>query len=175
MSKSGKPAKFVVKTKKEPLYARIIKYLMLAALACGGVFWGSVTLLSLFRGAYADFSPPAWVGICMGAGEALVICAMVLAWLRKYVFAFAASLAGTVLYCIATRWFVKTARHELETRVVSNDLLDLDKQYIYRAIPVVVGAVLALVLAVISIVRAVRKKRSAQREKESQPVKSIID
>ena len=60
-------------------------------------------------------------------------------------------------------------------RAVTNDLLDLDKRYIYRALPVLAGAALSLVLAVIAAVRAVRKKKQKKRDKENLPVKSIID
>lgn len=175
MSKSGKPARLVLKTKKEPLYVRIIKYLMLALFAYGAVFWGSVTVLSLFRGAYDDFSPPAWTGIAMGAGEALIIGAMLLSVFKKYVVSFAFALAGTISCCASYRWFVKTARRELEKRAVSNDLLDLDKKYIYRAVPLLAGALLSLALAVIAVAAAVRKKKRKKQEKESKPVKSIID
>ena len=46
MSKTGKPAAFILKSKKEPLCVRIIKYLMLALFAYGVIFWGSVTVAS---------------------------------------------------------------------------------------------------------------------------------
>ena len=163
------------KNKKEPLYVRIIKYLMLALYTYGAVFWGSTALLSLLKGAYADFSPPAWVGVCMGAGEALLIGAMVLTVLKKYIFAFLASAAGASCFLAASGWLVKTARHEIENRVVPNDLLDLDKRYMYRAIPVLAGAVLSLLLAAVSIISSVRKKKQKKAENENRPVKSIID
>lgn len=175
MSKTGKPAAFILKSKKEPLCVRIIKYLMLALFAYGVIFWGSVTVLSVIQGAYADFSPPAWVGVTMGAGELLVIGAMLMSVWKKYVLALVPALSGAALCCISYRWFIKTAQRELETRAVTNDLLDLDKRYIYRALPVLAGAALSLVLAVIAAVRAVRKKKQKKRDKENLPVKSIID
>ena len=70
---------------------------------------------------------------------------------------------------------MKTARHELENRVVSNELLDLDKHYMYRALPVLAGGVLALVRAVMQAARRIRKKRKEQNERDNAPVRSIVD
>ncbi len=175
MSKQDRRSNAFSKKGKETLYVRIIKYLMLALYTYGAVFWGSTALLSLLKGAYADFSPPVWVGVCMGVGEALLIVAMVLAAFRRYIFCLLSSAVGAACFLSASGWFVKTARHEIENRVVPNDLLDLDKRYMYRALPVLAGAVLSLVLAVICAAGYVRKKKKERVEKESRPVKSITD
>jgi TRAP-type C4-dicarboxylate transport system permease small subunit len=82
---------------------------------------------------------------------------------------------GTAAVLAAAGWFVKTARHELENRVVSNELLDLDKHYMYRALPVLAGGVLALVLAVVQVARRIRKKRKEQQQRDNAPVRSIVD
>ena len=45
----------------------------------------------------------------------------------------------------------------------------------YRALPVLAGGVLALVLAVVQVIRRIRKKRKEQQQRDNAPVRSIVD
>lgn len=175
MSKKDRQGKAFSKKSKEPLLTRIIKYLMLLLFGYGVIFWSGVAVLSLLNDTYEEFEQPVWVGAVMVAGIAFVTAAMVLSVKRKYIISFALSACGSAAMLICAGWFVKTARHELETRAVSADLLGLDKRYMYRAVPVLAGAVLSLVLAAIGIARMLKKRKEKKLEKQNAPVKSIID
>lgn len=175
MSKTGGNKKYFLKKSKEPLYCRIIKYAMLLLFAYAAVFWAAVTLLSLFNDTYKEFAQPMWVGVVMAMGIALVIAASALAIKRRYIVTFVLSACGSAAMLASANWFVKTARHELESRAVPNDLIGLDKRYMYRALPVLAAAALALVLAVIRAFELLKKRKAEKLKKQSAPVKSIID
>lgn len=175
MSKTAAKKKVFAAGGKEPLAMRIIKYLMLSLFGYGVVFWGGTGVLAAFGSSFDDFSPPAWIGFALIGGAAALIAAGVLSWRRLNIIAFFPAALGTAAVLAAAGWFVKTARYELENRVVSNDLLDLDKHYMYRALPVLAGGVLALVLAVMQAARRIRKKRKEQNERDNAPVRSIVD
>ena len=175
MSKAVAKKKVSAARSAEPLAVRIIKYLMLSLFGYGVVFWGGTGVLAVFKGSFDDFSPPAWIPFALIGGSVALIAAGVLSWRRLNIIAFFPAAAGTAAILAAAAWFVTTARHELETRVVSNDLLDLDKHYMYRALPVLAGGILALVLAIIQLIRRIRKKRQQQLERDNAPVRSIVD
>ena len=175
MSKTAAKKKVFAAGGKEPLAMRIIKYLMLSLFGYGVVFWGGTGVLLVTGSSFDDFSPPAWIAFALIGGSAVLIAAGVLSWRRLNIIAFFPAAVGTAAMLAAAAWFVTTARHELENRVVSNELLDLDKHYMYRALPVLAGGVLALVLAVMQAARRIRKKRKEQQERDNAPVRSIVD
>ena len=175
MSKTAAKKKVFAAGGKEPLAMRIIKYLMLSLFGYGVVFWGGTGVLLVTGSSFDDFSPPAWIAFALIGGSAVLIAAGVLSWRRLNIIAFFPAAVGTAAMLAAAAWFVTTARHELENRVVSNELLDLDKHYMYRALPVLAGGVLALVLAVVQVIRRIRKKRKEQQERDNAPVRSIVD
>lgn len=175
MSKTAAKKKVFAAGGKEPLAMRIIKYLMLSLFGYGVVFWGGTGVLLVTGSSFDDFSPPAWIAFALIGGSAVLIAAGVLSWRRLNIIAFFPAALGTAAMLAAAGWFVKTARHELENRVVSNELLDLDKHYMYRALPVLAGGVLALVLAVVQVARHIRKKRKEQQQRDNAPVRSIVD
>lgn len=175
MSKTAAKKKVFAAGGKEPLAMRIIKYLMLSLFGYGVVFWGGTGVLLVTGSSFDDFSPPAWIAFALIGGSAVLIAAGVLSWRRLNIIAFFPAAVGTAAVLAAAGWFVKTARHELENRVVSNELLDLDKHYMYRALPVLAGGVLALVLAVVQVARRIRKKRKEQQQRDNAPVRSIVD
>ena len=175
MSKTAAKKKVFAAGGKEPLAMRIIKYLMLSLFGYGVVFWGGTGVLLVTGSSFDDFSPPAWIAFALIGGSAVLIAAGVLSWRRLNIIAFFPAAVGTAAMLAAAGWFVKTARHELENRVVSNELLDLDKHYMYRALPVLAGGVLALVLAVVQVARRIRKKRKEQQQRDNAPVRSIVD
>lgn len=175
MSKKDSGGMIPKKAAKEHFLITFIKYLAAAVCLYSVVFWGSVTVVAALRGQYEDFPPPGGVVAAMAAGEAAIIASLVLAFFRKYIIAFLLNCCGTAVFAAAARWFVKTIRRELENRVVSNDLLDMDKEYAWRYYPAVVITLLLFILAVISAARLIRASGKKRRDKENAPVKSIID
>ncbi|WP_028506441.1 hypothetical protein [Ruminococcus sp. FC2018] len=178
MSKTDKTSKKSQKTNKahrEPIWVNALRLLMAVVCLYSVVFWGSVTLVATLSGQYSDFPPPAWVTAAIGLGGTVILCSAALALWGRYIIAFAVNCAGTAAYLAAAGWFVRTIRHELDNRAVSADLLDMDKEYALRFYPAAAASVILLVLAVLSLVRIAGKKRKKRIEKESAPVKSIID
>ena len=175
MSKSKSDSKKRTSTAKEPVYVIIVKVLMLAVCTYSVVFWGSVALIGIFRGAYSDFGLPVWAGIALAAGEVALICALVLSFMKKNTAAFILSVVGAAAFLASSGWFVSTLRTELENRAVSNDLLDMDKRYAFRLYPAAVIPLLAAVPVARSLVLRLRSRRQKRLEKENAPVKSIID
>ncbi len=175
MSKKDGKRKTFFRMPKEPLWIRIIKYVMLVLFGYGVIFWSGTAFMSLFTGSFDEFSQPAWVGASMAVGVIVIVLSMVLALLGKYIAAFLLGAGGSAAVLAAAAWFVRTAKHELETRAVSNDLLGLDKHYMYRALPVLAAAVMLLFLAAVQTAGLIRRNKRLKEEKESAPVKSIID
>lgn len=175
MSKKDRRSAAAEKKPKTAKAALIFKLLALAVYIYSVFFWGSVTLIGIFGSAYDDFPPPAWVGIAMASGWAVMTAAMVLTFLKKEITAFLLCSAGIGAYLAAAGWFVSAIRKHLETRDVTNDLLDMDRDYILRYFPSIAAAVFLLVPAVMKTAGLVGEKRRRKREEQSAPVKSIID
>lgn len=175
MSKAGAGRKVFGTGGKEPLAVRIIKYLMLLLFAYSAVFWGSTGVLAVVKGSFDELTPPVWTICALIGGSAVLIAAGVFSWRRANIIAFIAAAAAAAALLAAAGWFVETARHELEVRAVSNDLLDLDEHYMYRALPVLIGCILAMIPAAADIAARIRNKKKQRRERENAPVRSIID
>ena len=175
MSKKDRRSAAAGKKSKTAVTALIFKLLALAVYIYSVFFWGSVTLIGIFGNSYDDFPPPAWVGIAMASGWAVITAAIVLTFLRKEITAFLLGSAGIAAYLAAAGWFVSAIRDLLETRDVTNDLIDMDREYIFRYFPIIASGVFLLVPAVMKAVRLIGEKRRRKREEQSAPVKSIID
>ena len=55
------------------------------------------------------------------------------------------------------------------------DLMDMDRDYMLYYYPIMIITLLSFILAAITVVKRIKKKKRLQLERDNAPVKSIVD
>lgn len=179
-SKQSKAAKKMMKRSKglypfgEPLYYIIIKILMLVPFGYSGFFYGGVLGIGILGG-YIDNKPPVWVAVCILAGAVVIGVGIIFSFFKKYIVSAVLIFGGTISFMRSALYMINKIQDILNTKSVDTDLQNMDKEYMLYYYPIMIVSVLALVLLVDSVIRKILSKKKLQLEKDSAPVKSIID
>ncbi|MDE6148496.1 MAG: hypothetical protein K2F81_00150 [Ruminococcus sp.] len=178
MSKSAE--RFIKKAKKERKNGyegkvlMLLKLLMLIPLAYSGIFYCAVTVAGIATGYMSEM--PKWVGAVMGIGSLIIIAGVLFAFFKKYIISFIAVLAGTVFYMRGAMYIIDNISDKLKNYSGANpDLMDMDKDYMLYYYPIMIVTLFSFIMAIISIVKKIKKKKRLQSERDNAPVKSIIE
>ena len=152
----------------------VLKLLMLIPLAYSGIFYCAVTVAGVATGYMSD--TPKWVGAVMGTGSLVIIAGVLFSFFKKYIISFAVNLAGTVCYMKGAVHIINRISERLENYSGANpDLMNMDKDYMLYYYPIMIITLLSFILAVITVVNRIKKKKRLQLERDNAPVKSIVD
>lgn len=161
--------------KKEPLTLLIIKIIMLASFLYSGFFYGGVTVVGVYTGAMTVTEKGA---LTLGSANAMLIgillmlAGLILAFFKRYIISFIASISGTLIYLyVAYERVIKFAAQ----RVSASGDLNPQTKYMLWYYPIAAFAAGSLALLTVSIVIGVNKKRKARKMRDNAPVKSIVE
>ena len=161
--------------KKEPLPLLIIKIIMLASFLYSGFFYGGVTVVGVYTGAMTVTEKGA---LTLGSANAMLIgillmlAGLILAFFKRHIISFIASISGTLIYLyVAYERVIKFAAQ----RVSASGDLNPQTKYMLWYYPIAAFAAGSLALLTVSIVIGVNKKRKARKMRDNAPVKSIIE
>ena len=178
LSKSAR--KMLKKAKKEKKHRYegglflFLKILMLAALLYSGVFYGGVTVIGVLSGYMEEMSK--WVAAAMGIGTVVILIGIILSFCKKYPASFVVITGGTISYMKAATHIVSKISSKLETYSGSDqDLMDMDRDYMLHYYPILIIMAIALIFAIITVVKFIRKRKKLKEERDNAPVRSIIN
>lgn len=161
--------------KKEPLTLLIIKIIMLASFLYSGFFYGGVTVVGVYTGAMTVTEKGA---LTLGSANAMLIgillmlAGLILAFFKRYIISFIASISGMLIYLyVAYERVIKFAAQ----RVSASGDLNPQTKYMLWYYPIAAFAAGSLALLTVSIVIGVNKKRKARKMRDNAPVKSIVE
>ncbi|MBQ9375919.1 MAG: hypothetical protein IJU04_06255 [Ruminococcus sp.] len=178
MSKAAKKyrKKAGIESKKnyDGFLMKVLRLLTLIALIYPGLYYCIITVSGIAMGKMSN--TPKWVATVMAIGMGVIIIGVVLAFLKKYIISFVIVLAGTIAYMKGARYIV----HFLSKKIANYSgakpsLMTLDKQYMWYYYPIMIVTLLTFIMALISFVRKIKKKKRIQRARDNAPVKSIIE
>ena len=176
-SKSAR--KMLKKAKKhrawgEPVYYIILKILMLIPYGYSGFFYGGVLAVGIIGG-YIDDRPPKWVAVCVIAGIICIGVGIIFAFFKKYIVSFVLTLGGTIPFMKSALYMIHKIQDALNTKSVETELQNMDKEYMMYYYPIMIVAAIGFILLVDSVIRKIVRKKKLQHEKDTAPVKSIIE
>lgn len=155
--------------KSESKLFLLFKLLMFIPFLYSGFFYGGVSIIAILRNMIAV---PKSVGFIMLGSVLVMAVAIILAFMRKYLLTFIFSAVSTVAFFFCTnKYFVQYATG----RVTESGELNPEHTYMIRFYPIVLFAVFALVLFLLSVGFRVKKARREKQRRDNAPVKSIID
>lgn len=160
--------------RKEPLACLFLKILMIIPFGYSAFFYGGVTVTAIFL-EYIEPVPPKWVAYAMIAGAVLIGSGIILAFFRKYIISFSLVVGGTLSFLKGGNYIISKIQEGLAGSPVDPALEEMDKQYMIYYYPIIAAAVISMVLLIIYIIRAIRNKKRIQHEKDTAPVKSIVE
>lgn len=178
--KQSKAARKMMKKSKglhpfgEPLYYLILKILMLVPFGYSGFFYGGVLGIGILGG-YIDNKPPMWVAVCIISGAAVIGIGILFSFFKKYIVSAVLIFGGTISFMKSAMYMINKIQEILNSKSVDTELQNMDKEYMLYYYPIMIISVFAVVLLVDSIIRKIVSKKKLQLEKDSAPVKSIID
>ncbi|MCD7741478.1 MAG: hypothetical protein LUI06_04675 [Ruminococcus sp.] len=146
--------------------------LMLAAFLYSGFFYGGVTIVGAVGGA-AEFIPKK-TALIMGIGDCLMVIGIVLCFCKKYKVQAIFSLSGSLAYLYAGHKIILDIQQRMEEVYVEEELQNMDRDYMLYYYPILILTLFSLVLLIISIVKAIKKKRRDKHEADNAPVESIV-
>ena len=158
----------------EPLYFLILKILMIVPFAYSGFFYGGVLVAGVFGGAIDD-RPPVWVGWCALVGILLLGVGIFLAFFRKYIISFIFNGVGTFVFMKAPLFMIHRIQKYISERAVDSSLQNLDKTYMKYYYPILGVIVISAVLLISAIIIRKRKEKRLRYERDTAPVKSIVE
>lgn len=162
------------KAGREPVICLILKLLMIIPFGYSGFFYGGVLVVGVF-GKYIEPLPPKWVGWCALAGAVLILAGILLSFFKKYVVSFIVTVGGTGVFLKAGSYMINHIQDRLDKVYVEESLQQMDRQYMGYYYPIIITAGISLILLVINIIRRILKKKKIQYEKDTAPVKSIVE
>lgn len=179
-SKQSKSAKKLLnKTRygrygKEPLGFLFLRLLMLVPFAWSGIYYGLILIFGTFGG-YIEPQPPKWVGWTMLAGDVLVLAGIIIEYLKKHIPAFVIIAAGTGLYLKASQYFINYLSDRLDKVYVEAEMQNIDREYMKHHYPMAAVAVLELCILIWWVILKILAAKRLKHERETAPVKSIVD
>ena len=158
----------------EPLYFLILKILMIVPFGYSGFFYGGVLIVGIFGG-YIDDAPPKWVAICTLCGVLAMAVGIFISFFKKYIVSFVLNMGGTIAFMKSALFMIDKIQYKLENYTVDETLQNMDKDYMRYYYPILGVIVISFALLVCWIIRKILEKKRVQHEKDTAPVKSILD
>lgn len=163
-----------VRPNNEPVIFLILKILAVIPFAYSGFFYGGVLAVGILGG-YIDDAPPEWVAPCVIIGAVVIAAGIFISFFKKYIISFVLSLAGTAAFMKAAQHIIDDIRYKLDNNYVEAELQNMDVEYMQHYYPIMIIPVILFILLICSLIIRLRKRRKAQYERDTAPVKSIVE
>lgn len=165
-SVSKSAGKFI---KKESVWFKILKLIMILPFLYSGFFYGGVSIISIFKRMISIDTYVGWIILLCLTG---MLIAIILAFKRRYIVGFIVSAVSTTVYFFTTKkYFVDYARG----KVTEDGNINPEYKYMRWFYPILLFLLCALILFIMSLVKIIKKKLREKAKKDNAPVKSIID
>ncbi len=155
--------------RKESVWIKLIKFIMVLPFLYSGFFYGGITVISIFKKT---------IDINTYVGAVILICliamlgALILSFKRFYISSFAVSLVSVLVYFFITeKYFVDYATG----KVTESGNINPQYKYMIWFYPILLFLLCSLILLIIDVFRLIKKKRREREKRDNAPTKSIVD
>lgn len=164
---SSKAAKKFIK--KESVWFKVIKFIMILPFLYSGFFYGGVTIISIFM---KFIKMDTYVGVIILVSLIAMLAAIILAFKRHYISSFVFSLASTLVYFFTTKkYFVDYATG----KVTENGNINPEYKYMIWFYPILLFLLCSFILLIMTLFKIFKRIRKEKEKKDNAPTKSIID
>ena len=172
-SKTALKSKKVILKPKENAGFLFAKIVMTVVLVYSCVFYGLITIIGILKG-YINMVSNSYA-IIFGVGSFLTAVGVIIAYFKKYYASFILVLAGVITYMKGALHIINIISDKLENYDgASPSISRMDKTYMIRYYPILIILIISFVLALITLIKFIKKKRKLKEERDNAPVKSII-
>lgn len=164
------PSKAVKKfLKKESIWLKLIKFIMILPFLYSGFFYGGITVISIFK---KTINVDTYIGTIILVCLIAMLAAIILAFKRFYITSFGVSLVSVLVYFFTTKkYFVDYATG----KITEDGNLNPEYKYMIWYYPILLFLLCSTVLLIITLVRIIKKKIKEKAKRDNAPTKSIID
>lgn len=158
--------------RKEPVFAKILRFVMLLPYAVNGLFLGSITVIAIL---FLDLDMPDSKAYLILASDVLITSGLIFTFMKKYIPAFGFNAVGTGLFVSVGVSFVTKIQNHMETHHVDPEYANMDVKYMLYFYPMLILGICSAVLFVYKIVTIINRRKRERDRFNNMPVKSIID
>lgn len=155
--------------KKESIWVKLIKFIMVLPFLYSGFFYGGITVISIFK---KTINVDTYVGTIILVCLIGMLAAIVLAVKRIYITSFLVSLVSVLVY------FFTTKKHFVDYatgKITEDGNMNPEHKYMIWYYPILTFLLCSTVLLIIALVRNIKKKIKEKAKRDNAPTKSIID
>ncbi|MBP1573538.1 MAG: hypothetical protein J6A55_07020 [Oscillospiraceae bacterium] len=158
--------------RKEPLFVKALRFVMLLPYAVNGLFLGTITVIAIL---FLDLDMPNSKAYFILASDVLLTAGLILTFMKKYIPAFGFNAVGTGLFVSVGVSFVSRIQKHMETHHVDPENANMDVKYMLYFYPMLILGICSAVLLAYTIIKTVNRKKRERERFNNMPVKSIID
>lgn len=155
--------------RKESVWIKLIKFIMVLPFLYSGFFYGGITVISIFKKT---------IDINTYVGTVILICliamlgALILSFKRFYISSFILSFISVLAYFLITKkYFVDYATG----KVTESGNINPQYKYMIWFYPILLFLLCSFILLIIDVFRLIKKKRREREKRDNAPTKSIVD
>lgn len=157
--------------RKESIWYKIIKLVMILPFLYSGFFYGGITVINILR-KWIVWIDNTYVGVILLISIIAMFAAIILAFKRYYISSFAVSLVSTLAYFFITKkYFVDY----LTGRVTSDGNIHPEYEFMIRHYPILLFLLCSFILFIMTLFKIFKKIRKEKEKRNNAPTKSIID
>lgn len=157
--------------RKESIWFKIIKFIMILPFLYSGFFYGGITVINIFR-KWIVWIDNTYVGAILLICIIAMLAAIILAFKRHYISSFAVSLVSTLVYFFITKkYFVDY----LTGKVTSDGNIHPEHEFMIRHYPILLFLLCSFILFIMTMFKIFKKKHKDKLKRDNAPTKSIID
>ncbi len=155
--------------KKESIWLRLIKFIMILPFLYSGFFYGGITVISIFK---KTINVETYVGTVILICLIGMLAAIILAFKRFYISSFGFSIVSVLVYFFITKkYFVDYATG----KITEDGNINPQYKYMIWYYPILLLLLCSTVLMIIALVQIIRKKIKEKAKRDNAPTKSIIE
>lgn len=155
--------------RKESIWFKVIKFIMVLPFLYSGFFYGGVTVISIFM---KFIKMDTYVGVVILVCLIAMLAAVILAFKRHYIPSFVFSLASTLVY------FFTTKKHFVDYatgKVTEDGNINPEYKYMIWFYPILLFLLCSFILLIMTLFKIFKKVRKEKERRDNAPTKSIID
>lgn len=157
--------------KKESIWYKIIKFIMILPFLYSGFFYGLITSINIFK-KWVPWIDNTYIGLIILISIIAMFIAIILAFKRLYFSSFIISLVSTSVYFFITK---KHFVDYLVGKVTEDGNIHPEYEFMIRHYPILLFLLCSFILFIMTIIRIFMQKRKEKSKRDNAPTKSIID
>lgn len=157
--------------KKESIWYKIIKFIMILPFLYSGFFYGLITAINIFK-KWVPWIDNTYIGVLILISVIAMLIAVILAFKRLYLASFIISLVSTSVYFFITK---KHFVDYLTGRVTENGDIHPEYEFMIRHYPILLFLLCSFILFIMTVFTVFKKKKKEKAKRDNAPTKSIVD